>query len=63
MNCPHCGSGDTRVVSTIGAVRRRECFRCQQRFNTEERLQAEWRSYELIDAAIGDLIKLKEGAL
>jgi transcriptional repressor NrdR len=41
MNCPYCGESRTRVIDTSrnarGVRRRRECSRCNQRFNTVER--------------------------
>lgn len=40
MNCPIC-NGDTRVLHTSGAKRRRECERCHHRFNTFEKTEEE----------------------
>ncbi len=42
MNCPYCGSSDSRVIDTShdargGVRRRRECAICRQRFSTYER--------------------------
>jgi len=42
MLCPHCQSGNTRVIDTThdsrgGIRRRRECESCSQRFSTYER--------------------------
>lgn len=43
MICPHCSSGDTRVIDSrenegsYAVRRRRECIRCQKRFTTYER--------------------------
>jgi transcriptional repressor NrdR len=41
MECPYCGSADTRVIDTTrsaGAIRRRrECKVCERRFSTMER--------------------------
>ncbi|HUK55129.1 MAG TPA: transcriptional regulator NrdR [Nitrospiria bacterium] len=45
MKCPHCESLDNKVVdsrlSQEGAVirRRRECFKCERRFTTYERVE------------------------
>lgn len=42
MRCPYCQEGDSRVVDTrtVGDTirRRRECYKCKQRFTTYERL-------------------------
>jgi len=42
MNCPFCGSADSRVIDTRGAEggirRRRECQDCGRRFTTYERV-------------------------
>lgn len=43
MQCPYCGTDDTRVMNTThdgeGAIRRRrECKRCEMRFTTYERV-------------------------
>ena len=42
MNCPHCGSTDSRVIDTRGSRerirRRRECRSCSERFTTYERV-------------------------
>lgn len=45
MNCPYCGSGDSRVVdsrdteSKEAIRRRRECMACGQRFTTYEKIE------------------------
>lgn len=42
MNCPFCGATDTKVIDSRLAVegaqvrRRRECYRCSERFTTYE---------------------------
>ncbi len=47
MNCPYCGSADTRVVDSrpsdqgLAIRRRRECAACGRRFTTYERPQLE----------------------
>lgn len=42
MKCPYCANPDSKVIDTRevgqGIRRRRECFRCQQRFTTYERV-------------------------
>jgi transcriptional repressor NrdR len=42
MNCPHCGSTDSRVIDTRSSRerirRRRECRSCNERFTTYERV-------------------------
>jgi transcriptional repressor NrdR len=42
MQCPFCGSGDSRVIDTRdaegGIRRRRECQGCERRFTTYERV-------------------------
>jgi transcriptional repressor NrdR len=42
MQCPFCGSGDSRVIDTRdaegGIRRRRECQACERRFTTYERI-------------------------
>jgi transcriptional repressor NrdR len=43
MNCPFCGSPDTKVTDSRpdidGIRRRRECLACEQRFTTVERVE------------------------
>jgi transcriptional repressor NrdR len=45
MRCPECGAAETRVIETRtsdeGRIvrRRRECFECQTRFTTYERVE------------------------
>ena len=43
MECPYCGSGDSKVIDSRdvndGIRRRRECLSCRARFTTYERLQ------------------------
>jgi transcriptional repressor NrdR len=43
MNCPYCGSSDSKVVDSRdvndGIRRRRQCLDCEARFTTYERLQ------------------------
>jgi transcriptional repressor NrdR len=43
MNCPYCGSSDSKVVDSRdvndGIRRRRQCLDCKARFTTYERLQ------------------------
>ena len=44
MRCPHCGETESKVIDTTheiqagGIRRRRECFKCGQRFSTVERV-------------------------
>ena len=43
MNCPYCGSQDSKVIDSRdvddGIRRRRQCLRCESRFTTYERIQ------------------------
>ncbi len=43
MNCPYCGSHDSKVIDSRdineGIRRRRQCLSCGSRFTTQERLQ------------------------
>lgn len=62
MNCPTC-RGDTRVVQTIGADRRRECVgACRQRFTTTEVLKTEHeRLQEAVEVvrSVADRLKVE----
>ena len=43
LNCPFCGYGDSKVIDSRdvndGVRRRRQCFQCDNRFTTYERLE------------------------
>lgn len=45
MDCPIC-KGESFVLKTMGARRRRKCARCKHRFTTEERLAEELQRQE-----------------
>ncbi len=42
LKCPHCGASESRVIDTRSSGerirRRRECFSCEERFTTYERV-------------------------
>ena len=61
MSCPICQYGDSRVLHTNGARRRRECVNCRYRWTTVELAEGELRRLRRVAEVASDLTdKLRE---
>lgn len=70
LTCPHCGhKAESRTVETRHALdsvrRRKECFKCNERFTTHEHAGAArvppdvWKKLQRLALLEGELLKLR----
>ena len=57
MTCTDCG-GNTRVIDSRSAIRRRQCQKCGLRFTTEERVKGNGYSELANDSVVNELQRL-----
>ena len=57
MNCPNCGSPETRVRRTDGDHRKRECTNCRHRWTTVEVHAARFEAAEAVAGMVRDMAK------